>query len=112
MRIGQLVKAPKAILKDRSPSCGCRNIYRREGPGPGVGVTAALLTENGMFFSPRKGIPWFFGTAWTKDGAKNLQAFSHNKRLAEKPVPCYEYNSSRGSPALYFLMEEKNGSGM
>ncbi len=57
MRIGQLVKAPKAIMKDRSPSCGCRNIYRREGPGPGVGVTAALLAENGMLVFSEEGDP-------------------------------------------------------
>ncbi len=38
----------KAYLKERSPSCGCRTVYVRENRVPGMGVTAALLKENGI----------------------------------------------------------------
>ncbi|MBE6590349.1 MAG: DUF523 domain-containing protein [Ruminococcaceae bacterium] len=40
-----------AILKERSPSCGCGNIYSGRFDGSlvnGDGVTAALLKENGI----------------------------------------------------------------
>jgi len=47
LSIAQLLKAKKAILKDHSPSCGCQTIHREEGLSRGVGVTAALLAENG-----------------------------------------------------------------
>ncbi|MBP1715236.1 MAG: hypothetical protein H6Q42_3439 [Deltaproteobacteria bacterium] len=46
LRLARLAKAKKAIFKDRSPSCGCRSIYRREGLGRGAGVTAAHLAKN------------------------------------------------------------------
>lgn len=48
LRIAQLMKAGKAILKDHSPSCGCRAIHQKEGMVKGVGVTAALLVKNGL----------------------------------------------------------------
>lgn len=48
LRIAQLVKARKAILRDRSASCGCQSIYREGDLVKGVGVTAALLVENGL----------------------------------------------------------------
>jgi len=34
LRIARLVRAKKAIFKDRSPSCGCQNIYPRRDWGP------------------------------------------------------------------------------
>ena len=40
-----------AILKEKSPSCGCRQIYDGNFSGnivPGNGVTTALLEENGI----------------------------------------------------------------
>jgi uncharacterized protein YbbK (DUF523 family) len=46
--IAQTANAKKAILKDHSPSCGCQAIYRQEGLVRGVGVTAAILAENGL----------------------------------------------------------------
>jgi len=50
-----------AILKDRSPSCGCRNIHLREGGiSPGVGVTAALLAKNGIQVFSEEGEPLVF----------------------------------------------------
>lgn len=42
---------PAAILKDKSPSCGCRRIYDgtfNKRLIPGMGLTAALLAENGL----------------------------------------------------------------
>ncbi|HBI04342.1 MAG TPA: DUF523 domain-containing protein [Paenibacillaceae bacterium] len=51
LKMAQLVGATSAILKQRSPSCGSKEIYdgsfshkRIEG----MGVTAALLTKNGI----------------------------------------------------------------
>ena len=38
----------KAILNERSPSCGVEFIYKKEVPILGMGVTTALLTENGI----------------------------------------------------------------
>lgn len=40
-----------AVLKDGSPSCGCRNIYDGSFSGkkiPGAGICARLLLENGI----------------------------------------------------------------
>ncbi|MBU1701854.1 MAG: DUF523 domain-containing protein [Candidatus Eisenbacteria bacterium] len=37
-----------AVLKARSPSCGCRRIYRGGDLVSGVGVTTALLLRNGV----------------------------------------------------------------
>jgi uncharacterized protein YbbK (DUF523 family) len=48
LSIARLLKARKAILKDHSPSCGCRTIHREGELFRGVGVTAALLWENGL----------------------------------------------------------------
>jgi uncharacterized protein YbbK (DUF523 family) len=38
----------KAILNERSPSCGVNYIYKGIQPVRGAGVTTALLTENGI----------------------------------------------------------------
>lgn len=48
LAIAQVAKAKRAILKDRSPSCGSQFIYGAEGLTKGIGVTAALLAKNGM----------------------------------------------------------------
>ena len=37
-----------AILKERSPSCGVREIYRGADKAPGMGVTAAILKNEGI----------------------------------------------------------------
>ena len=57
LRIARLVKAKKVIFKDRSPSCGCQNIYRQEGLGSGCGVTSALLAGNGIQVFSEEGDP-------------------------------------------------------
>jgi uncharacterized protein YbbK (DUF523 family) len=51
LRIAQTVGATEAILKERSPSCGSRQIYNgtfSKMKKEGVGVTAALLIRNGI----------------------------------------------------------------
>ncbi len=48
LRIARLSGADEAILKDRSPSCGCRKIHRKDEVVPGMGVTAALFESEGI----------------------------------------------------------------
>ena len=46
--LARAVGATRAILKDRSPSCGCRNVTLDGELRPGMGVAAALLARNGI----------------------------------------------------------------
>jgi uncharacterized protein YbbK (DUF523 family) len=51
LRLARLVGADKAVLKSRSPSCGCGEIYDGTFSGrlvAGNGVTAELLIRNGI----------------------------------------------------------------
>lgn len=51
LRLYRLLSCEGAVLKANSPSCGCGQIYDGSFSGtliPGSGVTAALLTENGV----------------------------------------------------------------
>lgn len=49
LKIARAYDVKEAILKARSPSCGCGKIHRRElGLTEGDGVTAALLKKNGI----------------------------------------------------------------
>lgn len=51
LRIAKLIGAKKALLKARSPSCGCGRIYDGTFTGKtreGNGVTAELLLRNGI----------------------------------------------------------------
>lgn len=51
LRLARLFGCTKAILKSKSPSCGCGLIYDGSFSGkliPGEGVTARLLRENGV----------------------------------------------------------------
>ncbi|MCK5879654.1 MAG: DUF523 domain-containing protein [Holophagae bacterium] len=48
LEIAKEAGAKKAYLKERSPSCGCHTVYVGENQVPGIGVTAALLKENGI----------------------------------------------------------------
>lgn len=51
LRMARLYGCEHAILKARSPSCGCGQIYDGSFSGTlrdGSGVAAALLTENGI----------------------------------------------------------------
>ena len=51
LRLARLYGCTAAVLKERSPSCGCGRIYDGTFTGTltdGDGVTAALLKENGV----------------------------------------------------------------
>lgn len=51
LKLAKLVKAEKAILKSKSPSCGCGRIYNGTFSGvlqEGNGVTSELLMRNGI----------------------------------------------------------------
>jgi len=48
LKLAQLIDCRVAILKQRSPSCGSKKIYRNGELLSGAGVTAALLKENGI----------------------------------------------------------------
>lgn len=51
LKLAQLYNCKLAILKERSPSCGAKQIYDGSFSGKlinGMGVTAALLIENGI----------------------------------------------------------------
>lgn len=46
--IGRVSNCRRALLKERSPSCGVHLIYRGEDRVPGTGVTTALLIQEGF----------------------------------------------------------------
>lgn len=51
LKIAKEIGCKKAILKSKSPSCGCGRIYNGEFNGTlinGNGITAELLIENGI----------------------------------------------------------------
>lgn len=51
LRLAKILKIKKAILKQRSPSCGSGQVYDGTFSGKivaGNGVTTALLTKNGI----------------------------------------------------------------
>lgn len=48
LALARLMGAKKALLKDKSPSCGLRTPYCETDSGYGIGVTAALLLREGI----------------------------------------------------------------
>jgi len=48
LQIGHLSNCRRALLKERSPSCGVHLIYRGKARVPGTGVTTALLIKEGF----------------------------------------------------------------
>ena len=48
LEIARLCGCRRALLKERSPSCGVHLIYRGDTRVPGAGVTTALLQESGI----------------------------------------------------------------
>ena len=48
LQIGLLSHCRRALLKERSPSCGVHQVYLGEAKTPGTGVTTALLIEKGF----------------------------------------------------------------
>lgn len=60
LRIGKIFGCSKAVLKTRSPSCGCGQIYDGTFSGtriPGNGVTARLLIQNGFSVFSEEALP-------------------------------------------------------
>ena len=52
--LARAVGASRAVLKARSPSCGCNGVYASDGSGtvvPGMGITAAALAAAGLELS-------------------------------------------------------------
>jgi uncharacterized protein YbbK (DUF523 family) len=55
LRLARTLMCTHAILQDRSPSCGCGAVYDGTFTGvliPGDGMTAKLLSENGVRILP------------------------------------------------------------
>jgi len=48
LRVAQLTGCRRALLKERSPSCGVHQVHCGEGMVPGMGVAAALLVSAGI----------------------------------------------------------------
>jgi len=48
LQLARLTGCRKALLKERSPSCGVHQIYQGEQCMAGTGVTTAMLIENGI----------------------------------------------------------------
>jgi len=48
LEIARTVGATRALLKEKSPACGVTCIKRADADVPGMGVTAALLEQNGI----------------------------------------------------------------
>lgn len=48
LAIAKMVGARRAIFKERSPSCGCRQVWIDGKLAEGCGVTSALLKRNGI----------------------------------------------------------------
>ena len=48
LKLAQLTGATKAILKNKSPSCGLNTPYCETDTGYGLGITAALLLSAGI----------------------------------------------------------------
>lgn len=63
LRIARLTCCRKAVLKERSPSCGCGFVYDGSFSGklvPGDGAAAALLKVNGISVTGESGIGCLF----------------------------------------------------
>ena len=48
LKIAKLLGAKKAVLKEKSPSCGTKIVYEKEKLVKGQGITAMLLRDNGI----------------------------------------------------------------
>lgn len=48
LQTARVCDCQRALLKERSPSCGVHQIYRGTDKVPGAGVTAALLIKEGL----------------------------------------------------------------
>jgi uncharacterized protein YbbK (DUF523 family) len=52
LRLARIFQVTKALMKQRSPSCGCGQISRQGRIVSGDGVTAALLKRKGIQITP------------------------------------------------------------
>jgi uncharacterized protein YbbK (DUF523 family) len=52
LNIAKLVSAEKAVLKEKSPACGCRIICRGDSYVSGMGVCAAVFVNAGIKIEP------------------------------------------------------------
>ena len=57
LQIAQLSGCKRALLKERSPSCGVHQIYLGEQATDGMGVTAALLASRGLNVISEEDLP-------------------------------------------------------
>ena len=57
LSIARLSGCRRAVLKERSPSCGVHRIHRGDAMVDGVGVTAALLLEAGLAVCSEEDLP-------------------------------------------------------
>jgi uncharacterized protein YbbK (DUF523 family) len=57
LHIAQLTGCRRALLKERSPSCGVHQIHCGEQMVPGMGVTAALLVSAGIAVQSEADLP-------------------------------------------------------
>lgn len=48
LELAYILKSRYAVFKEGSPSCGANQVQSQEGRFPGVGVTTAILLENGI----------------------------------------------------------------
>ena len=48
LKIAKTTGSIYAVLKERSPSCGVKEIYIEDGKARGIGVTAALFKKDGI----------------------------------------------------------------
>ncbi|MBI5874241.1 MAG: DUF523 domain-containing protein [Deltaproteobacteria bacterium] len=48
LKIAKLLNIKRAVLKEKSPSCGVNFVYKNGKLADGMGITARLLQENGI----------------------------------------------------------------
>ncbi len=57
LELAYVLNISRAVFKEGSPSCGTNQVRSQEGRIQGVGVTAALLLENGILVMNEQGEP-------------------------------------------------------
>ena len=57
LKVAEVTGCREALLKERSPSCGCRFVYRAEAIVPGQRVTAAVLARHGLQLLSEEDLP-------------------------------------------------------
>jgi len=57
LKLARLTNCQQAMLKQRSPSCGSRRVHQDGQLVPGMGVTAALLAQQGLTILSEEELP-------------------------------------------------------